>query len=441
MSKVITENFDWMTSQIEKTRPVEKAGRVVQVTGLIIESEGPEVSLGDIVRIESTRSGASVNAEVVGFRDHRVLLMPLGEMKDIHSGCRAIAAPAMDAVPVGENLLGRVIDGLGRPLDNLGPLRTDYAHGLDNPPPNPMLRQRISEAFQTGVKAIDCFTPLGQGQRMGIFAGSGVGKSVLMGMIARGSDAEVNVISLVGERGRELREFIENDLGPEGLARSVVVVSTSDQPAPLRMRAARMSKSIAEYFRDQGNKVLYLMDSVTRLAMAQREIGLAVGEPPASRGYTPSVFSMLPRLLERAGNGEVGSITALYTVLVDGDDHNEPVADAVRSILDGHIVLSRALATSNHFPAIDVLESVSRLTRELFDAQTNNNISLARDLLALYRKNEDLINIGAYQKGTNPKIDLSIDKHDILMDFLRQRADDLCNRNESLGKITQLLQT
>lgn len=435
----LTENLDWLGSRIEKAHPVQRIGKVVQVTGLVIESEGPEVSLGDVVVVRSHRKEFEVHTEVVGFRDNRVLLMPLGEVRDIHPGCSTIAAPSMDAVPVGRGLLGRVMDGLGQPMDDLGPLRGDIVHGLENAPPNPMKRQRISDAFETGVKAIDCFTPLGRGQRMGIFAGSGVGKSILMGMIARGSEADVNVISLVGERGRELREFIENDLGPEGMAKSVVVVSTSDQPAPLRMRAAKMATRIAEHFRDEGLKVLLLMDSVTRLAMAQREIGLAVGEPPASRGYTPSVFSILPRILERAGTGETGSITALYTVLVDGDDHNEPVADAVRSILDGHIVLSRALATSNHFPAIDVLGSVSRLTRDLCTAQETQLISLARDLLALYRKNEDLINIGAYQKGGNARLDLAIQKHDLIMEFLRQRSEERMSRHDSLESIRRML--
>lgn len=435
----LTENLDWFQSRIEASRPIEKVGRVVKVTGLIIESEGPEVSLGDVVQIYSHRKEFSIECEVVGFRDNHVLLMPLGEMRDIHSGCRVVCASSTDTVPVGDALRGRVIDGLGNPIDDRGPLRAQEVNGVQGQPPNPMRRQRIEQPFQTGVKSIDTFIPLGQGQRMGIFAGSGVGKSVLMGMIARYSEADVNVISLVGERGRELREFIEKDLGPEGLARSVIVVSTSDQPAPLRMRAALMATRIAEHFRDEGKKVLFLMDSVTRLAMAQREIGLAVGEPPTSRGYTPSVFSLLPRVLERAGTGEVGSITALYTVLVEGDDMNEPISDAVRSIVDGHIILDRSLATANHFPAVDVLGSVSRLVRDLCDEAQIQTISDARDLMALYRKNEDLINIGAYKKGTNKRLDKAISQHEIIMDFLRQRPGESFTREASMQTLTSLL--
>ncbi len=438
--KTLTENLDWFQSRIETSRAVEKVGRVVKVTGLIIESEGPEVSLGDIVEVSSNRNNFSVQCEVVGFRDNHVLLMPLGEMREIHAGCRVLTSSANTQVPVGDSLRGRVIDGLGNPIDALGTLRSHYVSGVEGQPPNPMRRTRIHLPFQTGVKSIDTFIPLGQGQRMGIFAGSGVGKSVLMGMIARYSEADINVISLVGERGRELREFIEKDLGPEGLARSIIVVSTSDQPAPLRLRAAQMATRIAEYFRDEGKKVLFLMDSVTRLAMAQREVGLSVGEPPTSRGYTPSVFSLLPRLLERAGTAEVGSITALYTVLVEGDDMNEPIADAVRSILDGHIVLNRSLATANHFPAVDVLESVSRLVRDLCSEQEIQIISDARDLLALYRKNEDLINIGAYKRGTNARLDKAIQKHERIMTFMRQRPNESLQRTESLKQFKTLMQ-
>ena len=437
--KTLEHQLDWFQNRIQDSRPIEKIGRVVQVTGLIIESEGPEVSLGDVVEVYSHRRDFSVQSEVVGFRDNRVLLMPLGEMKDIHAGCRVISSSITDAVPVGETLKGRVIDGLGNPIDSGAALRSEHVTGVEGRPPNPMKRQRIENIFQTGVKSIDSFIPLGQGQRMGIFAGSGVGKSVLMGMIARYSEADINVISLVGERGRELREFIENDLGPEGLERSIIVVSTSDQPAPLRLRAALMATRIAEYFRDQGQKVLYLMDSVTRLAMAQREIGLAVGEPPTSRGYTPSVFSLLPRLLERAGSGEQGSITALYTVLVEGDDLNDPISDAVRSIVDGHIVLDRELATANHFPAVDILSSVSRLARDLCTEEEVQGISDARDLLSLYRKNEDLINIGAYKKGSNARIDKAIKKHEVLMDFLRQRPHESISRPECMQKLLELL--
>src|SRR5690606_4333093 len=319
----------------------------------------------DVCEIRSPRHGISVYAEVVGFREHRVLLMPLGEMDGIHPGCEVRMGAQLNTVPQGEKLLGRVLDGLGRPIDDLGPLEVTESVPLRRQPPNPLRRLRIAEPFATGVKAVDTFCPVGRGQRLGIFAGSGVGKSTLLGMLARGGQADVNVIALVGERGRELREFIEKDLGPEGLAKSVVVVATSDQSAPVRLRAAYLATAIAESFRDRGRDVLFLFDSVTRFAMAQREIGLAVGEPPTSRGYTPSVFSILPRILERTGTSEHGSITAFYTVLVEGDDMNEPIADSVRGILDGHLVLSRALATANHFPAVDVLESVSRLSQDV----------------------------------------------------------------------------
>ena len=328
---------------------------------------------------------------------------------------------------------------MGRPIDGKGPLGAPTRDGLFAEPPNPLARTRINTPFVTGIKSIDGFVPIGIGQRMGIFAGSGVGKSILLGMIARGSEADINVISLVGERGRELREFIESDLGEEGMKKSIVVVSTSDQPAPMRIRASILATAIAEGFRNEGNKVLLLMDSLTRFAMAQREIGLASGEPPASRGYVPSVFSLLPKLLERTGTSELGAITAIYTVLVEGDDMNEPVADAVRGFLDGHIVLSRKLANANHFPAIDVLSSVSRLDRSVCTEEEIALISEARDLLSVYQQNEDMINVGAYVKNSNAKIDRAIAKFSEIEDFLRQRFDQLSNREDAFAKLISVL--
>jgi flagellum-specific ATP synthase len=336
-------------------------------------------------------------------------------------------------------MLGRVLDALGRPFDGLGLLPVDRMAARSSQPPHPLRRQRIKAPFVTGVRAIDSFIPFGRGQRLGLFAGSGVGKSTLMGMIARASEADVVVIALVGERGREVREFIEKDLGPEGMKRAVVVVATSDTSAPLRLRAATTATSIAEAWRDAGKNVLFMMDSVTRYAMAQREIGLAVGEPPATRGYTPSVFAMLPRLLERAGAGETGAITALYTVLVEGDDMNEPVADAVRGILDGHIVLSRALAHFNHYPAIDVLESVSRLTRDVCTPEEVAVAGKAREHLALYRKNEDLVSIGAYTKGANPALDHAIALHEPLKNFLRQTVHEHTARAQTFANLKKIV--
>ena len=427
-----------LRGRIGASVPVVRMGEVIQVTGLVIESIGPNVSLGDICEISSPRL-SGLQAEVVGFRDHRVLLMPLGEMQEIHAGCDVAATGRAAGINVSEALVGRIIDGLGRPIDGKGPLPAGTLRPLHCAPPNPLTRQRISKPFQTGVKSLDLFTPVGCGQRLGIFAGSGVGKSTLLGMIARGAESEINVIALIGERGRELREFIEKDLGPEGMARSIIVVSTSDQPALIRRRAALIATAIAEHFRDEGKKVLFMMDSVTRYAMAQREIGLAVGEPPTSRGYTPSVFSVLPRLLERTGNGERGSITALYTVLVDGDDMNEPIADAVRGILDGHVVLSRALATANHFPAVDVLESVSRVTLEICSKEELQSIGTARDLLAAYRKNEDVITIGAYTKGSNAHVDLAIEKTPLLRNLLRQPIEDKWTRDKSFTELAKIV--
>jgi len=422
----LSARFDWMEERVRGAHVLERVGRVVEVTGLIIESEGPDVSLGDICRIQNERGGSVAEAEVVGFRDNRVLLMPLDEAHGLHPGCRVAATGRGDSLQVGAWLRGRVLDGLGRPIDGKGPLQGraiagDVARGRLNP----MRRRLITRAFETGVKAIDAFAPMGEGQRMGIFAGSGVGKSTLLGMVARGVCADVNVIALVGERGRELREFIERDLGPEGLARSIVIISTSDQPAPLRVHAAKLATRVAESLRDSGQRVLFRMASVTRRAMAQREIGLAVGEPPATRGYTPSVFALLARLLERSGMGERGSITAFYTVLVEGDDMNEPIADAVRGILDGHLVLSRSLATRNHFPAIDILESVSRLARTVSSPEHQAMAGRARDMLALYRRSEDLINVGAYRPGTNSHLDNAVRQYDALTDFLQQEGGEL----------------
>lgn len=431
MSSATADVLDRLETVLAGAEPLARTGRILQVTGLVIEAEGPECSVGDVCKIETDRSSVPTTAEVVGFRDHRVLLMPLAGMSEVHVGARVRAMSHNLQIPVGKGLVGRVLDGLGRPLDHVGPLLTQYVRDLHRDAPNPLLRRKIDQPFSTGIRSIDTFTSLGCGQRVGVFAGSGVGKSTLMGMIARGAESDVNVIALVGERGRELREFIENDLGPEGLAKSVLVISTSDQPAPLRLRAAFLATRIAESFRSEGKKVLFMMDSLTRLAFAQREIGLAIGEPPATRGYTPSVFSLLPRLLERTGQDESGSITALYTVLVEGDDLNEPVADTVRGILDGHIVLSRTLASANQYPPVDVLESISRLTRQVCSAEELAIVAKARDMLSLYQKNEDLISIGAYTSGTKPPLDQAIARFEPIRAFLRQDIAESTNREDA----------
>jgi flagellum-specific ATP synthase len=439
MSTAVAPLIESIRTQVRHLPTVQRLGTVTAVTGLIIESDGPNVGLGEFCLLRSPRDNFSVQAEVVGFREHRVLLMPLGETGGLHVGCEVAALDRPLLPQTGPAMLGRVLDALGRPLDRKGLLPVTRSLAGANPPPHPLRRQRITEAFSTGVRVIDTLVPLGRGQRLGLFAGSGVGKSTLMGMIARGSEADVVVVALVGERGREVREFIEQDLGADGLKRSVVIVSTSDQPAPLRLRAAFTATAIAEAWRAQGKNVLLMMDSVTRLAMAQREIGLAVGEPPTTRGYTPSVFAMLPRLLERTGAGETGAITALYTVLVEGDDMNEPVADAVRGILDGHLVLSRSLAHFNHYPAVDVLESVSRLSRDICTPEEVGLAARARENLALYRKNEDLISIGAYQKGGHGALDAAIALHEPLAKFTRQAVAEHTARAQSFTRLQQIL--
>ncbi len=438
MNNSLASTVDVLRTRVRHMAAVQRVGTVTGVAGLIIESEGPNVGLGELCIVRSQRTDFSLSAEVVGFREHRVLLMPLGDTSGLHVGCEVAADDRPPLPRPGPELLGRVLDALGKPFDGLGMIPVDRAEHSSRPP-HPLRRQRILQTFATGVRALDAFTPMGRGQRMGLFAGSGVGKSTLLGMIARGCTADVVVVGLVGERGREVREFIEKDLGPDGMKRSVVVVATSDTSAPLRLRAAFTATAIAEAYRDQGKNVMLLMDSVTRFAMAQREIGLAIGEPPATRGYTPSVFAMLPRLLERSGTGESGSITALYTVLVEGDDMNEPVADAVRGILDGHLVLSRTLAHFNHYPAIDVLESVSRLTRDVCTQPEIDCAARAREHLALYRKNEDLISIGAYQKGANPELDQAIAMNDPLKKFLRQGVNELTPRSESFNQLQKVI--
>ena len=399
-------------------------GRVRDLIGLIVEATGLEAEVGEVCRIETGRGRPAVPAEVVGFRAGRTLLMALGDAAGIGPGARVMATGRPLRVDVGDGLLGRALDGLGRPIDGLGPLEAGRSRPAQVSPPDPLERPRITERVTLGVRALDALVPCGRGQRLGIFAGSGVGKSSLLGMIARSTSAQVNVICLVGERGREVREFIERDLGPEGLARSVVVVATSDQPALVRIKAAFTATTIAEYFRDQGCDVMLMMDSVTRFAMAQREVGLAIGEPPATRGYTPSVFAMLPRLLERSGAARHGSITGLYTVLVEGDDMNEPVADAVRSILDGHVVLSRRLAHAGHYPAIDVLQSVSRLTSEIAPPVIQDAGRSLRRLMAAHREKEDLIAIGAYQAGADPVVDEALAKRGAIEGYLQQRVDE-----------------
>jgi flagellum-specific ATP synthase len=395
--------------------------------------------MGEVCIVKSRNGDDVCMSEVVGFRNNRVLSMVLGDSATISPGSEIVATGRSLSTKVGPGLLGRVIDGLGEPIDGKGPIDSVEFRSVHSAPPNPLERRMISEPLVTGIRSIDSVLTCGKGQRVGIFAGSGVGKSVLLGMIARGSSADVNVIALVGERGREVREFIEHELGEEGLRRSVVVVATSDQAALVRIKASFMATTIAEYYRDRGMDVMLMMDSLTRLAMAQREVGLAIGEPPTTKGYTPSVFAMMPRLLERAGNSARASITGLYTVLVEGDDMNDPIADTVRSILDGHIVLSRRLASAGHYPAVDVLESVSRVMSMITSREHRTATQKMLDMMATYREAEDLINIGAYVKGSNPRIDKAIQNIELIRTFLRQPSEERADFNESLSRLMHMM--
>jgi len=412
-------------------------GRVTEVVGLSVEASGPSVSLGELCRIRRS-DGSEVAAEVAGFRDDRVILMPLGDTLGVYPGAEVIATGGCLRIGVGDGLLGRVLGALGQPIDGRGPVAIDEVRNLSNDPPPPLSRELIRRPLATGIRAVDGLLTLGCGQRIGIFAGSGVGKSTLLGMVARNTEADVNVIGLIGERGREVREFIEKDLGREGLARSVVIAATSDRCALERVKGAMAAVAVAEYFRDRGRDVMLMMDSVTRFAMAQREIGLAVGEPPATRGYTPSVFALLPRLLERAGTSPDGSITGLYTVLVEADDMNEPVADAMRAILDGHIVLSRDLASRGHYPSIDILQSISRVMPDVVPKAQLHAASELRDLVATHRNAEDLINIGAYVHGSSPKIDRAVRRIDAINDFLKQRVEETVPYSAICQALTEL---
>ena len=432
-------NLRKISRAIEDTESIKMSGKVTQVIGLVIESKGPNVSLGELCYIKSRFPNVEpIPAEVVGFREGLVLLMPIGEMRGIGPGCEVVSAQKTLQVKVGMELLGRVLDGLGNPMDGKGPILSKTEYPLHAEPPDPLQRPRIKDSLYVGVRAIDGLITLGSGQRIGIMAGSGVGKSTLLSMIARNTEADISVISLVGERGREVRDFIERDLGEEGLKRSVVVVATSDKPALVRIKGAMTATAIAEYFRDQGRRVVLMMDSVTRFAMAQREVGLTIGEPPATRGYTPSVFALLPRLLERAGTSARGSITGIYTVLVDGDDMNEPIADAVRSILDGHIVLSRLIAAQNHFPAIDVLSSVSRVMTDVVTKEHREAAQHMRALMAVYKEAEDLIHIGAYVKGSSKRIDEAIEKIDAINEFLCQGVFEVTGFEEMKKKLESI---
>ena len=415
-------------------------GRVTKVVGLTIESVGPDAKLNDLCRIfvDGNRKQA-VMAQVVGFRDKHLLLTPFDSVDGIGIGAVVENTKAPLTIPVGEALLGHTLDGIGRPTD-VDELYLSAEYPVDSTPPEPMDREIISDVLPLGVKAVDGLITVGKGQRLGIFAGSGVGKSTLMGMFARNTKADINVIALIGERGREVREFIERDLGPEGMKRSVVVVATSDKPASIRKCAAKTATAVAEYFRDQGKDVLLMMDSLTRFSMAQREIGLAAGEPPVTRGYPPSVYSEMPKLLERAGNSDKGSITGLYTVLVDGDDFNEPITDTARGILDGHIVLSRKLAQMNHYPAIDVLASISRVMSAIATKEHKQMAGKLKNVMATYQEAEDLINIGAYKAGSNKQIDYAISKIDQVNDFLCQSTEDKYDFDEIVGALKQMFQ-
>lgn len=434
---MLSLDFEKMREKIYRCNVTYYEGIVKKIIGLTIEVEGIKAFVGEVCTIYN-ENDFPIPCEVVGFRDKNVILMPLGVLNGISPGCRVVPTGKPLSVKCSEELFGKVLDGLGNPLNENEIINKYSLYPLDTSPPDPMKRRRINNILPTGVRAIDGFLTCGEGQRVGIFAGSGVGKSTTLGMIAREAKADVNVIALIGERGREVKDFLEKDLGEEGLKKSIIVCATSDQPALVRLKGAFTATAIAEYFRDKGKKVILMMDSVTRFAMAQREVGLAIGEPPATKGYTPSVFAMMPRLMERAGMSDKGSITAFYTVLVDGDDFNEPIADAVRGILDGHIVLSRSLAAKNHYPAIDILASVSRLMPEIAEDVHKNIASKARDLLATYNDSEDLINIGAYVKGSNPKVDMSIEYHDALENYLKQGIKEHVEFSDSVNRLLNM---
>lgn len=425
--------------QIQQAEVIGHTGKIENIVGMSIEASGVRAAVGDICRIYSGETGGQVSAEVVGFKNDRILLMPYAEMKGISAGNFVRNTGRQLELRVGSFMKGRIINALGQPIDDKGPFENGTLHLIGGDYINPLARPPIREKMEFGVKAIDGLLTIGKGQRMGIFAGSGVGKSTLMGMIARNVKADINVIALVGERGREVLEFVQKDLGEEGMRRSILVVATSDQPAMLRMKCPSVATGIAEFFRDQGCDVLLMMDSLTRFAMAQREIGLAVGEPPVARGYTPSIYAELPKLLERSGNFQHGSITGIYTVLVEGDDTNEPIADTVRGILDGHIVLSRSLAAANHYPAIDIGASISRLMVELVGKDHQMLASRFRDILSVYEKNADLVSIGAYKAGSNPKLDFALSKIDEINGYLMQGINESFTYEQCIERMQKIL--
>ena len=423
---------------IRNTRTIKEIGRITEIIGLTIESDGPKSSIGDLCHIYNEFDDKPTMAEVVGFKKDKILLMPLASPDGIRPGAFVVNTGGAMKIGVGNQLIGRVLDGLGNPIDNLGEIQFTEYRSTRAEAINPLKRKRISEPLSLGIRAIDGFATVGKGQRMGIFAGSGVGKSTTIGMMAKNTSAQLNVIALIGERGREVKEFIEEILGPEGMKRSIVIAATSEQPSLVKIKAAFVATSIAEYFRDMGMDVLFMLDSVTRIAMAQREVGLAIGEPPATRGYTPSVFALMPKLMERAGTNEYGTITGLYTVLVEGDDFNEPISDTARSILDGHIVLSRDLAHKNHYPAVDVLESLSRVMGDVTTKEHRAYAGVLRNLLAVHKKNEDLINIGAYVKGSDPLCDKAIAMMDYIDRFLKQSTDEKIEYNDTVETLIEL---
>lgn len=435
----LTDISEIISKDINSIDTISRTGRLTQMIGLVLESNGPKVPVGEICTLRDNNGKEVSKSEVVGFKDgNKILSMVYGDTEDIYPGMTVVATGEKLKVQVGRELLGRVLDGLGKPIDGKGEIITADRRSIYATPPNPLLRKRIVEPIATGVKTIDGLLSIGKGQRVGIFAGSGVGKSTLMGMIARNTSADVNVIALIGERGREVREFIEKDLGEAGLRRSVVIVSSSDDPPLTRVKSAYTATTIAEYFREEGLDVMLMMDSATRFAMAQREVGLTIGEPPTSKGYTPSVFIGLQKLMERAGTSEVGSITGLYSVLVEGDDMNEPVSDTVRGILDGHILLSRELAARGHYPAIEVLGSISRVMRDVITKEHSEAAYALQRMLATYKKSEDLISVGAYKPGSNPETDKAIQKIDAINNFLNQSTNELVSFDETVARLTKL---